>query len=193
MKWTNQAEIIKQLSDRQVVNHLYLTQGIILAITVIASLFLFPSLTKWLDLWKYDVNEILIYGVSAGFIVLIIDVLLMIVLPKRFYDDGGINQKVFRNRPVLEILWIAFLVAFAEELLFRGVIHTTFGYITASIAFGFMHIRYLTKPVLLISVLLISFYLGWMFEVTSNLFVTITAHFMIDFILGLLIRFKIMG
>jgi len=193
MKWTNQAEIIKQLSDRQLVNHLYLTQGIILAITVIASLVLFPSLTEWVDLWEYDINEVLTYGVSAGAIVLLVDLLLVFFLPKRFYDDGGINEKVFRNRPVIEILFIAFLVAFAEEVLFRGVLHTTYGYIVASIAFGLMHVRYLTKPVLLISVLLISFYLGWMFEVTHNLFVTITAHFMIDFVLGLMIRFKKMG
>ncbi len=193
MKWTNQSEIIKQLSDRQLVNHLYLTQGIILLATLISSLFMFPSLTNWLDLWKYDSNEILKYGVSAGVLVLLIDVVLMRFLPKRFYDDGGINEKVFRNRPVLEILGIAFIVAFSEELLFRGVIHTSYGYIIASISFGLMHIRYLTKPVLLVSVLLISFYLGWMFEITNNLLVTITAHFIIDFVLGLMIRFKIMG
>lgn len=193
MKWTNQAEIIKQLTDRQVVTHLYITQGIILVVTIIASLFLFPSLSKWYDLWDFSFDEVIIYGVSAGTIVIIIDVVLMYMLPKKYYDDGGVNKKVFRNRSVFEILCIAFLVACAEELLFRGVLHTTYGYIFASIAFGIMHIRYLTKPVLLVSVLLISFYLGWMFEVTNNLVVTITAHFMIDFILGLMIRYKIMG
>lgn len=193
MKWANQSEIIKQLSDRQVVNHLYLTQGIILLITAISSIFMFPSLTYWLSLWNYNSNEILQYGVTAGILVLLIDLVLIQFLPKKYYDDGGINEKVFRSRPVLEIFCIAFLVALSEELLFRGVIHTTYGYMVASISFALMHIRYLTKPVLLVSVLFISFYLGWMFELTNNLLVTITAHFIIDFVLGLMIRFKIMG
>ncbi|WP_404453206.1 type II CAAX prenyl endopeptidase Rce1 family protein [Oceanobacillus kapialis] len=45
------------------------------------------------------------------------------------------------------------------------------------------------KPVLFISVLLVSFYIGYLFEQTGNLIVTITAHFIVDFLLGLTIRF----
>src|SRR5699024_11474282 len=59
------------------------------------------------------------------------------------------------------------------ELLFRGVLQTTFGYIPASVIFALVHVRYLSKPVLLISVLLISFFIGYLFEVTGNLYVTI--------------------
>lgn len=85
------------------------------------------------------------------------------------------------------------LVAIAEELLFRGVIQTTFGYLISSTLFALIHFRYLKKPVLLISVLFVSFYIGYIFILTENLLVTITAHFVVDFTLGLVIRFQKRG
>ncbi|MYL55103.1 CPBP family intramembrane metalloprotease [Pontibacillus yanchengensis] len=192
MKWTNQAELIKQLTDRQLVNQVYLTQLIILILTIGGSFFLFDSLEEVADLFRWNTQQVIFYGISAGVVVLIIDIILMVLLPARFYDDGGINKRVFRSISVLEIFVIALLVAFAEELLFRGVIHTHFGYIIASVLFALMHVRYLTKPVLFVSVLFISFYFGWMYEITHLLWVTIIAHFMVDFVLGVMIRFNVM-
>ncbi|KGP70874.1 CPBP family intramembrane glutamic endopeptidase [Pontibacillus yanchengensis] len=192
MKWTNQAELIKQLTDRQLVNQVYLTQLILLILTLGGSFFLFDSMEEIAKLFSWNTQEIIRYGVSAGGIVLLIDIILMALLPARFYDDGGINKRVFRSISVLEIFVIALVVALAEEFLFRGVIHTHFGYLTASVLFALMHVRYLKKPVLLISVLFISFYFGWMYEMTQNLWVTIVAHFMVDFVLGVMIRLKLM-
>ena len=85
---------------------------------------------------------------------------------------------------------LSFTVAFAEELLFRGVLHTTFGYFIASTIFALAHFRYLTKPILFISILFVSFYIGYLFEITGNLVVTIAAHFIVDFLLGLFIRLQ---
>lgn len=192
MKWTSQAELIKQLSDRQLITQLYLTQLILIIFTFISSLFLFSSIFDLKMLFTWDLTEVVKYGVSASIVVLAIDLILMYTLPKKYYDDGGINEKVFRNTSVFEIFLISLLVAFSEEIFFRGVIHTSFGYLIGSISFALVHIRYLTKPVLLISVLFISFYIGWMYELTQNLWVTIVAHFLIDFVLGVMIRLKIM-
>ncbi|KGP93164.1 membrane protein [Pontibacillus chungwhensis BH030062] len=188
----NQADLIKKMTDRQVVTQLYITQIFILVLSLVSSWFLFDSVKDWYNLFAWDMKGILYYGGSAAVLILSIDILLMTVMPKRFYDDGGINEKVFRNLPVIEIMGLTFFVAFAEEMLFRGVIQTEYGYLAASISFALVHIRYLTKPVLFISVIAISFYIGWMYEITNNLWVTIFAHFMIDLVLGVMIRYRIL-
>lgn len=188
-----QADIIKQMSSKELMYQLMFTQLILFIISIVLSFFLFDQLSDWLTYFKFDGTEILLYGLIPGVLIVIIDLVLMFFLPKRFFDDGGINEKVFKNRNIKEIFLIAFVVAIAEEMLFRGVIQTTFGYVVASIIFALIHIRYLTKPVLLISVLIISFYIGYLFVLTENLFVTIIAHFIVDFLLGIVIQKKTWG
>lgn len=83
---------------------------------------------------------------------------------------------------------IAFVVAVAEELFFRGILQTALGFAAASLIFALVHIRYLFKWYLTLNVVLLSFGMGWLFEMTGNLAVTITMHFIIDFMLGLAIR-----
>ncbi|MCD5323028.1 MULTISPECIES: CPBP family intramembrane glutamic endopeptidase [Pontibacillus] len=187
-----QAELIQNMTDRQVVTQLYITQLLILLVSLGSSLYLFDGYTDWYELFQWDLKDIFYYGGSAALFILLLDVLLMKIMPKRFYDDGGINEKVFRNLPLMEIFALTFFVACAEELLFRGIIQTEFGYLAASIIFALVHIRYLNKPVLFVSVLAISFYIGWMYEITGNLWVTIFAHFLIDLVLGIMIRYRVM-
>lgn len=185
-----QSEIIKLMSDEELKKQLLLSQFIFLFIGFLLSTFLFNNLSEWLIYFNWDINEIVYYGVVPGLIIVLIDVLLMFVFPKRYYDDGGINERVFKNQSIGYIFILSLVVAVSEELLFRGVVQTTFGYVFASVLFALVHFRYLKKPVLLISVLIVSFYIGYMFEITGNLLVTITAHFTVDFLLGLLIRFQ---
>ncbi|WP_226579431.1 CPBP family intramembrane glutamic endopeptidase [Halobacillus litoralis] len=190
MSRKTQAELIKELSDQQVTVQLVLTQLVILCLAVIGSALLFDSFwNDWSQQLTLNGQEWLVYGVLPGLIVLFIDFSLMYFLPERFYDDGGINDKVFRNRSIPSIFGVVLLVALSEEMLFRGVLHTEFGYIAASVLFAVMHIRYLTRLVLFVSVLFVSFFIGYMFELTESLIVTITAHFIIDVILALYIRF----
>ncbi|WLR53133.1 type II CAAX endopeptidase family protein [Bacillus tianshenii] len=184
-----QAALIRSMSDTEIIKQLYLTQLLMLGIAIFLSFFFFNGLRDLLNWFQLDWSEIITYGVGSAIIVIAIDVTLMKLLPKEMYDDGGINEKVFQRRPVWHILILTGLIAFSEEYLFRGVLQTQLGYISASILFALMHFRYLTKPVLLISVLLLSFYIGWVFEITHNLFVTITAHFLIDFIFACIIHF----
>ncbi|MDY0408336.1 CPBP family intramembrane glutamic endopeptidase [Paracerasibacillus soli] len=89
-----------------------------------------------------------------------------------------------------EIFLFTLMIASCEEVLFRGVIQSWFGFIPASIIFAFVHVRYLKKPLLIISIFFVSFYIGYLFELTGNLISVITAHFIVDFLLGLFIYFK---
>lgn len=189
MKKKTQGEILKQMSDREVTLQLILTQLIILSLSLIGSVFLFDDFMEdWGSQLHLDVGEIFYFGVLPGLLVLLIDLFLLYRLPMRMYDDGGVNIKVFRHRSALSIIVLTMLVAISEEMLFRGVLHAEFGYFIASMLFALMHLRYLTKIVLFISVLFVSFFIGFMYELTGNLLVTITAHFIIDVVLAFWIR-----
>lgn len=185
-----QSELIKSLSDEELKKSLLMSQGLILVISFIASMLLFNNLKVWLNYFSLDYKEIIYFGLFSGLLIVMIDLLLILFLPKSTYDDGGINERIFQSLTVKEIFFVCIIIAVSEELLFRGVLQTTFGYVTASVIFALVHVRYLKKPVLLVSVLLVSFFIGYLFEVTGNLYVTILAHFTVDFLLGIFIRFK---
>ncbi|WP_174613630.1 CPBP family intramembrane glutamic endopeptidase [Virgibacillus ihumii] len=190
---TRQSEIIKQLSDAELNKQLVLSQLIMLVTGLFLSIFLFDDFSVWFELFELNITEILYYGVCSGLLIVIVDLLLIKIFPKRYYDDDGINARIFGNRKITETFALTLLVAISEEILFRGFIQTTFGYLIASILFALIHFRYLRKPVLLISVLAVSFYLGYIFLLTQNLLVTIISHFIVDFTLGIAIRFQKWG
>lgn len=185
-----QSELIQQMSDKELKQQLFISQFIFIAFSIILSFFLFEKMSEWLNYFRWLPGQIFYYGIIPGLIIVGIDLVLMYIFPVRYYDDGGVNERIFRQRSVPGIFIIALFVALSEELLFRGVIQTTTGYVFTSVVFALIHFRYLKKPVLLISVIFISFYIGYMFEITENLYVTITSHFVVDFLLGLLIRFR---
>ena len=184
-----QNERIKTLSDQELKRSLLLSQLVFLLIGLILSFILFDSLFDWFDYFKVQPIQILYYGVIPGLIIVMVDIFLIEIFPKRYLDDGGINKKIFKNRSISDIFILTVVIAICEEALFRGVIQTTIGFIPASILFAFVHIRYLKKPVLFISILLMSFYIGYLFEITGNLYVTMTVHFIVNFLLGLMIRY----
>src|SRR5699024_3353469 len=188
-----QADIVKQLSSAELKKSVLYTQLILFGLSLILSLFLFNTFTDWFNLFKLNMSEIFYYGVIPAIIVVLINIILDGFIPKHYLDDRGINEKLFSGQSIFSIFIIAATVAIAEELLFRGVIQSTYGYIFASLLFALIHIRYLKKPVLLVAVVGMSFYIGYLYEITHNLNVTITAHFLIDFILGLLIKYKTRG
>lgn len=183
-----QKDLIKQMTDEELQTSLLLSQFMLFSVAIILSFILFDRFTDWINLFSWNVKEVIYYGVLPGLLIVIIDVIIMYVLPKKHYDDGGINERIFKNRSIPSIFCIAFVVAVSEELLFRGVIQTIFGYVFASSIFALIHVRYLRKPVLLISIIFISFYIGYLYEKTGNLYVTITTHFVVDFLLGIIIR-----
>lgn len=182
--------LIKELSDRELLLHLYLTQVILLVISGIVSMILFDSFRDFLDLFKWNDKNIVIIGGSAGLAVVLLDVLLMKWLPASYYDDGGLNERIFSGRSVFHIGVIAAIVAFCEEILFRGVIQTHAGLFVSSIIFAVVHYRYLFNWFLFINVIGLSFFIGFIFLITENIVVTIFMHFIIDFLLGIIIKYR---
>lgn len=185
-----QADIIKQMSHTELRKQLLFSQAIFFLLSVFLSFLFFDHIFDWFNYLFIDLSMIAYYGVIPGLIIVIVNLSLYKLFPKHLFDDGGINEKIFKHQSISSIFIIALVVAISEEFLFRGLIQTTFGYMTASTIFVLVHFRYLTKPVLLISIIFVSFYIGYLFEITGSLFVTITIHFIVDFLLGLAIKFE---
>jgi membrane protease YdiL (CAAX protease family) len=97
---------------------------------------------------------------------------------------------VFSNLHPVHIGFLSLIVAMSEEILFRGVLQSQFGIWIASLLFALVHFRYLSNLFLFTITIGLSFSLGILFFLTENLLTVIVAHFVIDFILGLLIRYQ---
>src|SRR5699024_788006 len=139
-----------------------------------------------LSLFNWNVKDIIFLGVLPSILIIAIDLLMMHYLPSHLWDDGGINEKIFKEGSYQEILLLCLVIAIVEEVLFRGVIQSNWGIIVASIIFALVHIRYLSKILLFLSVVLLSFLFGIIFEFSNhNLLVVITMHFIVDFILAI--------
>lgn len=186
----NQQELVKQLTEKELLLHLFLTQVLCLIISMILAYFLFDDLSSFLSIWELDWQEILLFGGLTALLIILVDFWMMKIFPFEWLDDGGINERIFQKRTIPEIFVLTFLISFSEELLFRGVLQTHFGIVISSIIFAILHFRYLSKWLLLIMVTAISFILGFVYEWTGNLWTTIFSHFLIDFVLALYIRFQ---
>ncbi len=105
---------------------------------------------------------------------MLLDYVAMRVFPESWFDDGGINDRMFQGMSVMHLLVITFIIGFAEEFLFRGVVQTHFGIVIASFVFAVLHIRVYKKShfCFVSSVSLVLFF-GYVFEWTGNLFITI--------------------
>jgi len=185
-----QIDYVIKLSDKELIYHVYYTQLLLLATAFLLGIFLFDDWQTFMRLFRFDWFAIAVMGGGGAAGVLLLNWLLNVTLPKSLYDDGGINRRIFSSLPFWHIGVLTFIIAVVEEILFRGVLQTTFGLIFTSLVFAVAHIRYLHKWVLFLTVVLLSFFLGWLFLMTENLLVPITAHFFIDFILGCAIRWK---
>ncbi|MGG1229325.1 CPBP family intramembrane glutamic endopeptidase [Bacillus halotolerans] len=182
--------MIQHLSDHDILKQLYMTQLLIIMVSAAAVLFFFQDASDFFRLWHIRDIRIIWYGVSLAVIVILADMAIMKWCPPHLYDDGGINKKLFSKRPIPHIIFLTLLISFAEEMLFRGVLQTHIGLWAASLVFAVLHFRYLTKWLLFIMVTAISFLLGLIYEWTGNLFVPVTAHFIIDAVFACQIRFE---
>lgn len=180
-------ELINQLTPKQIRQSVYYSQLLFLLISIVLTLLFFRQSINWFDLIVFNFTDIVVFGLFTGIIVVIMELFMYKYLPKHLFDDGGINEKVFKNATMIDVFIIALVVSVCEEILFRGVIQSAFGYIIASTLFALMHYRYLKKIVLFTVVVAISFFIGYLFEVTNNLLVTMMFHFTVDFLLGLYI------
>jgi len=186
----SQQEKIKNMSDRDLRFNLYITQALILFVCIILSYWLFDDIDSFLAMWQWKPLSIVLFGGGVALVIILIDYVAMRVFPESWFDDGGINERMFRGLSIPHLLGVTLLIGTCEELLFRGILQTHFGLVAASVMFAVLHVRYIAKPFLFSFVLVISIAFGYLFAYTGNLLVTIFAHFLVDFVMGLYMRRK---
>lgn len=184
-----QRQLIGQLTDRELLFHLYGTQLLLLAISAVLG-WIFFDRGHFMDLFDWRDPAVWKIGITAGLAVVILDLLLMKYLPASYFDDGGLNEKIFRGRSIPHIAFIAAIVAMSEEILFRGIIQEKTGLAIASIIFAIIHYRYLFNWFLFINIVVLSFLIGSLYSWTGNLAVTAVMHFTIDFLLGIVLKVR---
>ena len=179
---------VDELSDRMLLLNLYLTQLITFIIGLMWLLFQGRNPIHVLRLPGN--SQFLVWGAGLAACVLAVDFLISRWVPEEAADDGGVNERIFRARPLWHIAAICLVVGFCEELLFRGAIQYAIGPYWTSILFAAIHVRYLRHWIPTGLVFSISYGLGWIQVQTGTLWAPIAAHFLIDFIMGLIIRFR---
>ncbi|MBH5317992.1 CPBP family intramembrane metalloprotease [Paenibacillus sp. GSMTC-2017] len=179
---------IDEIDDRMLLINLYATQALTLIIGIIWILFQRQNIIQ-----LFSVPSTIMYiwwGLGLAAAVIAIDLLISRWIPEDVADDGGVNDRIFGNRPIWHIVLISFVVAVCEELLFRGAIQHAIGPYWTSIIFAAIHVRYLKHWIPTGLVFSISYGLGWIYIESGTIWAPIIAHFVIDLIMGLIIRFR---
>jgi membrane protease YdiL (CAAX protease family) len=179
---------IHEISDRTLLINLYITQILTVVLGVIILFFQKNNIIYYLQ--ASNLATILIWGIGYAGVFLGVNMILSRFVPEEVSDDGGVNEKLFGNRPLWHILVISIIVAICEEVLFRGAIQHAFGPYWTSILFAAIHIRYLQHWIMTALVFGVSYGLGWIYIQTGSLWTPIVAHLVIDFVMGCIIRFR---
>jgi membrane protease YdiL (CAAX protease family) len=179
---------LDDIDDRTLLLNLYLTQFITLLIGVIILFFQKPKLSSILSF--ENGMQIMLWGVGFAVLVIVVDIGISRFVPENLTDDGGMNKRLFADRPIWHIVIICFIVAICEEVLFRAAIGGAIGPYWTSILFALIHVRYLQHWIMTGLVFSISYGLGLIYEITGSLWVPIIAHFVIDLIMGLIIKYS---
>jgi len=179
---------LSKLDDFTLLVNVYLTQALTLLLAV--GLFWIQGRSP-VDALKFPSgSEPWLWGAGFAVLVLLVDGLAARWVPEEVTDDGGINQMLFGRRALWHIAVLSFVVAVCEEMLFRGAIQHWLGPYWTSILFALVHVRYLKHWLMTGLVFSISYGLGWIAVRTGTLWTPIAAHFIIDLIMGVIIRYR---
>jgi membrane protease YdiL (CAAX protease family) len=179
---------LNQLSHRNLLLNAYITQLIIFVISIVLIFLLKYDLINWFQISSG--LKVIVWGIGFALLVLCINSFITQRFSHISPDVSESNVRLFKNLTVQHIIIFSFVVAFCEELLFRGVVQSALGIFWTSIIFAGIHLRYLKSALVTGQVFLVSLGLGWIFKHTGSIWTPILAHFMIDFVSGCFIRFK---
>lgn len=182
---------LNRMSNREIYVNLLLTQTLLLFIGIILYTLFLRKQFSLVRIFQFDqLGTAFISGFVFALLVLTVDVVLMRLLPPDTFDDGGVNERVFRDTGIWQVALIAFCVAFVEEWLFRAVLQNILGWYWASLLFVLVHVRYLHKWMYVLLIILVSSGFGLLYLWTGSFWSVFFAHFMIDFCMGMMIHYR---
>ncbi|MCL1791187.1 MAG: CPBP family intramembrane metalloprotease [Peptococcaceae bacterium] len=105
--------------------------------------------------------------------------LLFRFVPRHYWFEP-VNDQLAQRFNTGELALFFAVGAVSEELLFRGVLQNLFGFWIATVFFVVIHVRYLKRPVLLATILILACGLGGAYLLCGKLWVTILCHFLLN-------------
>ncbi|MFE1626628.1 CPBP family intramembrane glutamic endopeptidase [Brevibacillus reuszeri] len=163
--------------------NLWLTQGLVLIVAAGSSLWA-HGIQGTMELFQFPLWSSLIWSGCVIAAIVLLSIVMDKYLPKRWQDDGSVNMRIFGSMSPVTTLLVCMAVGVSEEWLFRGVIQTFAGNFWTSLLFTLVHVRYVTKPLMVISVFGTSWLLGMLFTYSGSLWSPIVAHIGIDLLLA---------
>src|SRR5690625_1330606 len=107
----NQNEMIQNMSDKELTKAVVYSQILFINVKIILSFILFNKFSDWLHYFQLDIWEIFYYGIIPGMFIVFIDLIFMLILPAKYFDDGGINKRIFYNKSIGSIFILTLLIA----------------------------------------------------------------------------------
>jgi membrane protease YdiL (CAAX protease family) len=178
-----------QLDTHTLRLNLFLTQAMVMAIAAAASLLLHG----WHGtrvLFHYPGWPDFAWAGGVTLLIVVSSIAIDRYLPRSWQDDGSVNERIFLDLPIWKTLALCVVVGIGEEWLFRGVVQSLIGNIWTSCLFTLVHIRYLRKPLMLVSVFVTSSLLGFLYDLSSSLLPSIASHIGIDFLLAVYLVYR---
>ncbi|MFY0543020.1 CPBP family intramembrane glutamic endopeptidase [Brevibacillus sp. H7] len=178
---------LDELDIRTLRLNLCITQGIVWALAASASFLIHGREKTYL---MFTISDRLDFAYAGGVAMLAVGASIAMAryLPRTWQDDGNINERIFIGLPFWQTLGLCITVGVGEEWLFRGVLQPLIGNVWTSLVFMLVHVRYLRKPLLLVSVFGTSYLLGCLFELHDSLLPPIFAHIVIDLSLAVYLQ-----
>lgn len=180
----------RTVDGRTLLANLYATQGLVLGLALLVIWRQNRPIAGLFAVAPGNAGSVLLHGVLAAAAVLAADGALTRLFPGRMKDESGLDERLFAKRPVWHLAIMCLAAAVSEELLFRGALQHAIGIFWTSVLFAAVHVRYLRKGLPALMLFGASLALGWIQERTGSLAAPVTAHFLIDFVNGLLLRRK---
>jgi len=179
---------VDELSDKMLLMNLYATQALTF---IIGLVWIFLQGQNILEVFRIpDGYEFLLWAAGLAAAVVAFDIGISRWIPDDAKDDGGVNERIFRARPLWHIALLCAVVSICEELLFRGALQHAFGPYWTSIVFAAIHVRYLKHWIPTGLVFAISYGLGLLMTLTGTIWAPIVTHFLVDLIMGIIIRYR---
>ncbi|MDF2682044.1 MAG: family intrarane metalloprotease [Brevibacillus sp.] len=170
--------------------NLWLTQGLVLAVAA-GSSFFFHGRSGTKELFVAPGWPSLGLALIVALLIVAASIAMDRYLPSSWQDDGSVNEMVFGSMSPFTTLLVCISVGVGEEWLFRGVVQPLAGNLWTSVIFALIHVRYLKKPLLFVSVFVTSMLLGFLFQREGTLWPSILAHIAIDLLLAFYLQFML--
>ncbi|MFP7487013.1 type II CAAX endopeptidase family protein [Priestia filamentosa] len=170
----------------------------LMGVAAITLLIIFDVLTLDQFLSFHNPSTLMTMTVTTTIGLILFGILLTILIPSHHIDN---QNKQYQTSSISALLSLFLFGSLFEELLFRGIVQNLLllyiekswvGIFITSLPFLALHVQYFKKPLMLFNILLPSLAFGWVYVKTSNILVPIIVHFLLNFVITILFKYRIL-